>query len=205
LAPHSLIKKELITSKILSLPAWVEALIPKIQAKQFPTDEDKMRQAIELARLNVLHETGGPFGAVIFNLRTNRIVGLGVNRVVPEHASIAHAEMMAITMAQEKIKSSDLGAMGMDDYVLITSAQPCIMCYGGILWSGVKKVVCGATRQDVEGILGFDEGPLPENWRKEANERGIQIIQNVCQDTACEVLHLYVAKNGIVYKSRGGR
>ncbi|HET7479564.1 MAG TPA: nucleoside deaminase, partial [Rubrobacteraceae bacterium] len=65
-------------SVVLSLPGWVEEYLPDPE-REYPTEEDRMRLVIELSRLNVEHGTGGPFGAAIFDLETNRLVAPGIN------------------------------------------------------------------------------------------------------------------------------
>ncbi|HET8898039.1 MAG TPA: nucleoside deaminase, partial [Rhodanobacteraceae bacterium] len=66
------------------------------------SDESRIALAIELSRQNVLHGTGGPFGAVVFD-DAGRVVAAGVNRVMPQHCSVAHAEMMAYMAAQARL------------------------------------------------------------------------------------------------------
>ena len=63
----------------LTLPAWVHEDVDEQRA--YPAPEDKIALAIHLSRRNVEHRSGGPFGAAVF--RDDRLVGVGVNRVVP--------------------------------------------------------------------------------------------------------------------------
>ena len=81
----------------VSLPDWVEVFLSDPD-RDYPTEEDRMRLVVELSRLNVDHGTGGPFGAGIFDLSTNRLVAPGVNLVATANLSAAHAEMVAIMM-----------------------------------------------------------------------------------------------------------
>ena len=76
----------------LTLPAWIHDQIDL--ARAYPGDAAKVALAIELSRLNVEAETGGPFGAVVFG-PDDRVIAAGVNRVVPHNTSLAHAENMA--------------------------------------------------------------------------------------------------------------
>jgi tRNA(Arg) A34 adenosine deaminase TadA len=72
------------------------------------------------------------------------------------------------------------------------------MCLGATLWSGVKRMICGATRQDAEA-LQFDEGPVfPESYAY-LEDRGIDIVHGVCRMEAVDVLNLYLKSNGVVY------
>ena len=47
---------------------------------------------------------------------------------------------------------------------LVTSGQPCIQCYGNLWWSGLRRLVVGARKEDIETLAGFSEGPLPHTW-----------------------------------------
>jgi len=185
----------------LNLPFWVQEFLDKCQ-DSYPTAKDKMRVAVELSRLNVLYKTGGPFGAAIFNRDNHQLVSVGVNIVVEEMCSMAHAEVIAIALAQKSCGCYDLGGDREVSYVLASSAQPCVMCFGSILWSGVKELICGALVEDVEKIVGFDEGPLPENWKQELLKREITVTTGILKEEALKVLELYVQEGGIVYNSR---
>src|SRR5215211_3593754 len=92
----------------LGLPDWVEEFVSDLD-RTYPTEEDRMRLVIELSRLNVIHATGGPFGAGIFDLSTNRLLAPGVNLVTTSNLSIVHAEIVAIMVAQQVLGHFDLG------------------------------------------------------------------------------------------------
>jgi tRNA(Arg) A34 adenosine deaminase TadA len=188
----------------LTLPPWVEAFLAN-QAPILPDEDARMRLVIALARENIERHTGGPFGAAIFAQDSGLLVSVGVNRVVPEQASLAHAEMLAILFAQRRLASFDLGTPGFPPYELVTSAQMCTMCYGAIIWSGVGRVVCGAKREDVQEILGFDEGPLPASWERELADRGITVRLGVRRQEARELLRRYAELGAPVYNSRRQR
>ncbi len=193
-----------ITERIeLDLPGWMIHFLPR-QEVPFPTLDGRMAFVIELSRQNVMHASGGPFAAAVFELDSGRLVAAGVNRVEPLNCSSAHAEVMAIAMAQNRLGTYDLGGAGMAAHELVTSSQPCLMCFGAILWSGVRRVVTGASGRDVESILGFDEGPLPRRWKAELKNRDIELIGGVRRRDACRVLALYGERAGTIYNSRGG-
>jgi tRNA(Arg) A34 adenosine deaminase TadA len=73
------------------------------------------------------------------------------------------------------------------------------MCTGALVWSGVTTLVYGAAKEDVEIIVGFDEGPVHPNWIEEYRKRGIDVVEKVCQEKSRKVLTLYKNKSGIVY------
>ncbi len=180
-------------SKTIKLPDWIDHDIVDKIAIDDPFEQ--MKFVLKLAELNVEKNTGGPFAAAVFNQSTSEIVSVGTNLVVDSNCSIAHAEIVAITMAEEKLKTFRLD----NNFVLVSSAQPCVMCNGALLWSGIKKLVFGATKKDVEEIVGFDEGPLHPNWVQEMNERGIEVEGGVLRERARMVLQDYKDKEGIVY------
>ncbi|HEX6558246.1 MAG TPA: nucleoside deaminase, partial [Longimicrobiales bacterium] len=141
----------------IELPDWISDVVDF--TKPYATREDRMRLAIELARHNVVRDRGGPFGAAVFESASGRLVGVGVNRVVPLNNSMLHAEVIAFMEAEARVHSYTLAGDGMPAHEIVTTCEPCAMCLGAALWSGVRRIVCGATRQDA-ARLRFDEGPV---------------------------------------------
>lgn len=184
----------IISAKTLHLPEWIKNEIDC--AKTYNPIEAKMDFVLDLAIKNIEHGTGGPFAAAVFNNDTHEIISIGVNLVVEQNCSPAHAEVVAIIMAQEKLKQFKLDE---NKYMLVSSAQPCAMCTGAIVWSGIKTLVYGASKEDVESIVGFDEGPVHPNWIEEYKKRGIDVVEKVCHEKSREVLFLYKDKAGIIY------
>jgi tRNA(Arg) A34 adenosine deaminase TadA len=157
----------------------------------------RMRFVIGAAGRNVVEATGGPFAAGIFAIESGELVSLGVNLVVSEGLSILHAEMVAMILAQRRLGTYDLGR-GKTKLELVTSTEPCAMCFGAIPWSGLQRVICGATTLDAEKI-GFDEGPKPQDWRGALHSRGIETICGVERELAAAVLQNYVHNGGKIY------
>ncbi|PJK10082.1 tRNA-specific adenosine deaminase [Lysobacteraceae bacterium NML08-0793] len=183
----------------LTLPAWLHEFP---FAAHYPGDEAKMALAIELSRHNVEAGSGGPFGAAIFGA-DDRLIAIGVNRVVPMNCSVAHAEMMAFMLAQQRLqrprlnRNDDGSAYG--PVTLATSAMPCCQCFGASIWAGIDRLLMGARSQDVEALTHFDEGPLPHDWMGSLNQRGIEVIRDLQREAACEVLRSYTAGQGASY------
>ena len=73
------------------------------------------------------------------------------------------------------------------------------MCYGALSWSGISALLYAAGREDVESILGFDEGPLPDDWQHQLGCRDIRVCGGLLRGPACDVLSEYKAKEGIIY------
>jgi len=188
---------------LLTLPAWLED-ITSGQDIVIPDPEERLRWIIGLSRQNVEQGSGGPFAAGVFNAGSGRLLAAGVNRVEPLNLSPAHAEIMAIAFAQKRLQTWDLGHNAAMPTELVTSSQPCLMCLGAVMWSGVTNLRYGASAADVGHILGFDEGPLPVAWPQELLRRGIKVESGSLRDEAVAVLELYKSKSGTVYNSRQG-
>lgn len=184
----------LASSIELSLPDWVAAAVDADTS--YPDADSKIALAIALSQRNISSESGGPLGAAVFD-GTGRLVGVGVNRVIPMHCSAAHAEVMALSASQQSVGSNRLNEQGMR-YTLATSSQPCAMCYGALIWAGIDELLIGARSADVQELAGFDEGPLPQDWQGELQRRGISVQRDLRREQACEVLREY-GKGGHVY------
>jgi tRNA(Arg) A34 adenosine deaminase TadA len=182
----------------ISLPDWVPERVR--QAPPCANDEDRMRLAIELSRANVEHGTGGPFGAAVFERGGAHPLAIGVNRVEALANACAHAEVIALMAAQARVGSHTLRRSGAPACELFTSCAPCAMCLGAALWSGVTRIVCGATREDALA-LGFDEGPVFDaSWRY-LEARGIEVAHGVLAREARAVLASYAARGGLIYNA----
>lgn len=180
----------------IALPAWVHE---HLDWEARVTDEQqRLRVALELARQNVLQGSGGPFGAAIFEEASGRLVGAGVNLVVPLNNSVLHAEIVAFMMAQAALGSWTLGARPGEGHVIYSSCEPCAMCLGATLWAGVDRVVWSATREDAR-LLEFDEGPVFPQSYEYLRRRGISFEGGVLRDEGRAVLQLYRDRGGIIY------
>lgn len=180
---------------LLDIPDWVSRLA---RPGVYDSDEARMGLAVALARDNVATRTGGPFGAAIFERESGRLVAGGVNLVLPMKNSVLHAEVVAIMLAEAMLGSFTLGPESGAEHELVTSCEPCAMCLGAAHWSGVTRLVTGATREDVEGIR-FDEGPVfPESYQY-LTARGVALRKEVLRAEAREVLKLYAEMNGTIY------
>jgi tRNA(Arg) A34 adenosine deaminase TadA len=184
---------------VLQLPGWIESALTDTE-QNYPTVEDRMQLIIKLSRLNIEHGTGGPFGAGIFESHNGRLISAGVNLVETADCSIAHAEMVAIAVAQRVIGSYDLGSKKDVAYQLVTSTEPCAMCLGAIPWSGVRSIVCGARDEDARDI-GFDEGQKPPDWINSLESRRINVVRDVLREQAKAVLLEYRERGGLIYNA----
>ncbi|MBX3176281.1 MAG: nucleoside deaminase [Candidatus Hydrogenedentes bacterium] len=183
------------------MPPWLSAMAAAYAPGGAP--EARMAFVIEAARRNVSERTGGPFAAAVFEQESGRLVALGVNLVTTQGASILHAEIVALALAQRAAGNYDLGAPGLPAHELVTSTEPCAMCLGAIPWSGVRRVVCGARDEDARAA-GFDEGAKPADWAGALAARGIAVLRDVARAEAAGVLREYADGGGPIYNSRAG-
>ncbi|MFV2058737.1 MAG: nucleoside deaminase [Thiohalomonadales bacterium] len=195
-----MIKKPMFTQATqiqISLPGWLTEY-----SQRYTTCKDihdRMGFVIEASRRNILEQTGGPFAAAIFESKSGKLISLGVNRVTTEKLSILHAEMIAITLAQRKLDTFDLG-QGPTELEIMTSTEPCAMCLGAIPWSGVRQVITGATDADARET-GFDEGAKISDWSGALEDKGIKVIKEVNRNKAKQVLLEYLENGGEIYNS----
>lgn len=137
----------------------------------------------------------GPFLAAIYDENYNLISKMS-NSVVNDNCSNNHAEMNAIKAAEQKLNTYNLAPRNLK---LFVTSEPCIMCLGGIMWSGIKEVYFGVPSKVVEEITGFDEGFKPD-WLNEFKKRGIIVYGNIETELGIEQLKKYVSEGHIVYK-----
>lgn len=188
----------LATRVELALPDWLEEFVA---AWPGPLDSTRRRMqlAVALAAENVRRATGGPFGAIVVEEQGGRLLGAGVNLVTRLDQSLAHAEMVAVSLAQAGLAHWNLGAGG--SVQLVTSCEPCAMCYGAVPWSGVNSLAWGALREDAEQA-GFDEGDKPADWVAALERRGINTRGGVLRQQAAAVLDQYAHRDGHIYHPR---
>ncbi len=144
---------------------------------------------------NFINSGYGPFVAAIYDENGNLIAKSG-NSVVNDKCSNNHAEINVIKEAEIKFGTYDLSPYNLSIYV---TSEPCMMCLGAILWSGIKSVYYGVASCDVEKITGYDEG-FKLNWFDEFAKRGICVYGNIEADIGKNVLLKYVSDGNVIYK-----
>ena len=190
----------LATSFTASLPEWVVSrTFPTVLA----THDDRVALTNELAARNYVEGNGGPFAAIVVDRITGELVSVGVNVVLSTKKSSVHAEVMALSLAQERLGEWDLGASDSQELELVVNWRPCTMCYGALVWSGVKHLVIAGDGPECEDLTGFDEGPMPADWVAELEKRGISVTIGVQREAAVEVFAEYGRSGATVYNARG--
>lgn len=115
-------------------------------------DEHFLRRALDLALASIPRREGGPFGAVV--VRNGEIVGEGWNRVIATNDPTAHAEIVAIRAASQK-----LGRFHIADCTLYASSEPCPMCLSAAYWARISRIVFANSR-DQAAAIGFCDSEL---------------------------------------------
>ena len=158
-----------------------------------------MKIAKELSDDNLKTNAGGPFGACI--VKDGKIIGKGSNHVLANNDPTAHAEIMAIRDACKNINSYDLSGAE-----LYTSCYPCPMCLSATIWSNIKKVYYGNTKEDAENI-GFRDDfiyrfieNLTDNSKDDFKYNSILELESMDREKTIQSFKEYMKKNDkIIY------
>ena len=191
------------TTFTLSLPPWLTDLLPGLP-QTLPTLDERMALVNSLADRNYREGNGGPFAAIVVDAGTGELVSVGVNVVLSSGVAGAHAEIMALGLAQRATGSWDLGADPARPLELVVNWRPCVMCYGATMWSGVRRLVVAGSGAELETLTGFDEGPMREDWAEQFEARGITVVQDIGRDEALRVFREYGEADALVYNARVG-
>ncbi len=158
---HRICKSSGLMSKSIAVEAHEAKLSP----------EELMRRAIELAAKNARRKMGGPYGAVLADA-DGKIVSEGVNGAGSRADPTAHAEVMAIRLAADKLGMADLS-----DYVLYCSSEPTNVGKSLILSVGIQIIYCGLSMDDIGDLQPRNETAKPK-------------YKTICRDEALEMFKL---------------
>lgn len=152
--------------------------------------DKNMNIALECAEKGIEEKKGGPFGAVIVD-KNGKIISSGSNEVLKNNDPTAHAEVVAIRSACEKLNTYDLS-----ECTLYTTCEPCPMCLSAIIWANIKEVYYGCTKTDAEEI-GFRDSMIYD-YLKEKDESIIKLKQ-IDREECIRVFKKYKKDNGVIY------
>ena len=127
-------------------------------------DQKFMQMAIELSIENI-DSGGGPFGAII--VRDGELIAEGASRVVPNNDPTAHAEVVAIRNACQKLQTFNL-----EGCTVYTSCEPCPMCLSALYWAGIERICYANTKRDAAAIE-FDDSFIYDQLRLDYDHRSI--------------------------------
>lgn len=166
-----------------------------------PIDKNKVEKAGKIIAnlqndIAIFSQKGaGPFVAAIYDRNDNLIIKTA-NSVINDTCSHNHAEINAIREVEKLYGTYDLSKYDLSLYI---TAEPCMMCIGAIMWSGIKQVFYGLSSEIVEQITGFDEGFKPD-WMEEFKNRGIIVYGNIEPELGVNAMKKYVDNGHIIYK-----
>jgi len=149
-----------------------------------------MKLAIDEARKTMNENKGGPFGAAITD-KDGNVISVASNLVLESHDPTAHAEIMAIRKASEKLGTHDLSGC-----TLYATGYPCPMCLSAIIWANIKKVYYGTSLEEAKKI-GFRDDFIYNYFN--GNNKNILDIENICHDTTIKLFNEYKEKNKKIY------
>jgi tRNA(Arg) A34 adenosine deaminase TadA len=124
-------------------------------------DRERMRSVAAFTAETMSTDHPVPFGADILSTATGERLMRAVNRVGPDHDPSAHAETLTIRLACAK-----LGSGSLKGYTLYTTCEPCAMCMACALWSGLDRLVFGATIEDAGRFVSQIRIPAKEVARR---------------------------------------
>ena len=154
----------------------------------------KMNKYMKLAKQNaengINRREGGPFGAVIIDKEGN-VISNGNNQVIKNNDPTAHAEIVAIREACEKLHTYNLS-----DYILYTSCEPCPMCLSAIIWANIKEVYYGCTKEDA-GEIGFRDDMIYDYLK--GNNFNLIDLKKMDREECLEVFKKYKEIGGVIY------
>ena len=171
-----------------------------------------MKLANENAKRGIKNGDGGPFGAIILDENLN-IIANGNNKVLKNNDPTAHAEIVAIREACKKLNTYDLSKC-----ILYTSCEPCPMCLSAIIWSNIKEVYYGCTKEDA-GMTNFMKELKPQNFEDivagislyrpgpmdfipkylEGKNKDLINLKQMDRDECIEAFNEYSKNNGTIY------
>lgn len=149
-----------------------------------------MKQARENAKIGMKNKEGGPFGAVIVD-KSGNVIANGNNRVIKENDPTQHAEIVAIRNACKKLNTYDLS-----NYILYSSCEPCPMCLSAIIWSNIKTVYYGCTKEDAAEI-GFRDDMIYDYLKQKNTE--LLNLKQIDREECIKEMQDYKQDGGIIY------
>jgi guanine deaminase len=156
------------------------------------THKELMQLAIDEARTTMNLDFGGPFGALIID-DAGKVIAVSSNTVLKDHDPTAHAEINAIRKATKALNTHDLS-----NCTLYTTAYPCPMCLGAIIWSNIKKVYYGCIESDADKI-GFRDDFIYKFIENNRQNKNILELEEQERETCFTLFKEYHEKNKELY------
>ncbi len=150
-----------------------------------------MREAIIESEKNLKTGDGGPFGAVV--VINGKIIGRGHNEVIKNSDPTCHGEIQAIRDACKCLQTYDLTGCE-----LYTSAMPCPMCLGAIIWANIKVVYYGNSAQDTAQI-GFRDDFIYRFIEGKCHNKEVLQLKQLLREEAINAFKKYQEQSMTIY------
>lgn len=155
--------------------------------KETFSPEELMNRAIELAKRNVKTGHGGPFGAIVAD-KEGHVLGEGVNGITSRCDPMAHAEVIAIRQATERLEQTHL-----EGCYIYSSSEPTAIGQALIISVGIDKVYYGLSHEDVGKIRSHREEGLEKELLKPRQQRDIS-YEPLGYEKALEIFQTWEAQ-----------
>ncbi len=150
-----------------------------------------MQLALDEARKTMKEDIGGPFGAAI--VKDGEVIAVSSNRVIADNDPTAHAEVLAIRKACEKLNTYDLS--GCEIYA---TGYPCPMCLSAIIWANIKKIYVSGMPEDAEKI-GFRDDYIYRFIKDDMKDISVVKIEETDRKPVQDLYEEYASLDKIVY------
>lgn len=150
-----------------------------------------MQLALDEARKTMKEDIGGPFGAAI--VKDGEVIAVSSNRVIADNDPTAHAEVLAIRKACDKLNTYDLS--GCEIYA---TGYPCPMCLSAIIWANIKKIYVSGMPEDAEKI-GFRDDYIYRFIKDDMKDISVVTIEETDRKPAQDLYEEYASLDKIVY------
>ncbi len=151
-----------------------------------------MTKAIAKARKTMNQDIGGPFGAAIIDA-SGKVIAIASNSVLHDQDPTAHAEINAIRAAGKTLGTHDLSGC-----IIVTTAYPCPMCLGAIIWANIKKVIYGSRPLDAQTI-GFRDDYIYEFIKNGLPDPSVLELEEGFREECLSLFREYQEKQKSLY------
>ena len=154
------------------------------------TDEQFMILAIKKAEQGIMAGQT-PFGACI--VKDDQVIACAHNVVWKTIDITAHAEIHAIRLACEELKTIDLSGCR-----IYSTCEPCPMCFSAIHWARIGEIFYGASIEDAEDA-GFHELSISNIQMKDLGKSSVKVYDRILKRECCQLFDMWSKNNGQAY------